>query len=107
MIDGKNFFDEPVKSDIRIYENIWKIETDQGNDYATGCLLEFLYFKQHYKLIVIDFSKQQALDPKEIQQINFTGNLDWAECAKETILDLSQGTVTVLWKNFCFNKILI
>ena len=95
MIDGKNIFDEPVKSDIRTYEN------------ATGCLLDFLYFKQHYKLIIIDFSKQQALDPKDIQQINFTGNLDRAECAKETILDLSQGTVTVLWKNFCFNKILI
>ena len=69
MIDGKNFFHEPVKSGIRTYENIRKTETGQGNDYATGCLLDFLYFKQHYKLIAIDFSKQQALDldPKEIQ----------------------------------------
>ena len=48
----------------------------QGTDYTTGCLLDYPYFKKYYKLIVIDFSKQDS-DPKAIQKINFNGNLDW------------------------------
>ena len=78
MIDGKNFFDQPVKSDMRTYANICKIATGQGDDYTTGCLLDCNYFKKHYKMIAIDLSKQQELDakPKAMQQINFTGNLD-------------------------------
>ena len=49
-----------------------------GHDYATGCLLHYPYFKKHFKVIAIDLGKQQELDadPKAIQQINFTGNLD-------------------------------
>ena len=58
MIDGKNFFDQSVKSDMRTYDNIRKIETGQG----TGCLLDYPFFKEHYKPIAIDLSKQQALD---------------------------------------------
>ena len=78
MIDGKNFFDQPVKSNIRTYDNIRKILTGQGDDYTTDCLLDYKYFKKNYKMIAIDLSKQQALDAdsKAIQQINFTGNLD-------------------------------
>ena len=74
MIDGKNFFDQPIKSYIKKYENIRKITTGQGDDYTTGCLLDYNYFKKNYKMIAIDLSKQQALhaDPKAIQQINFT-----------------------------------
>ena len=55
---------------MRTYDNIRKIATDQRDDYATGCLLDYPYFKENYKLIAIDLSKQQALDadPKEIQQ---------------------------------------
>ena len=77
MIDGKNFFDQPIKNDIKTYENIRKIATGQGDDYTTRCLLDYNYFIKHYKMIAIDLSKQQALDadPKAIQQINFTGNL--------------------------------
>ena len=77
-IDGKNFFDQPVKNDKVIYENIRKITTGQGDDYTTGCLLDYTYFKKYYKMIAVDLSKQQALDadPKAIQQINFTANLD-------------------------------
>ena len=77
MIDGQNLFDQPVKSYLRTYENIKETATGQGDDYTTGCLLDYNYFKEYYKLIAIDLSKQQALDadPKEIQQINFTGNL--------------------------------
>ena len=72
MIDGKNFFDQPVKNNKATYENIRKIATGQGDDYATGCLLDYIYFKNYYKMIIVDLSKQQALDadPKAIQQIN-------------------------------------
>ena len=107
MIDGKSFFNQPVKSDIRTYDNIRKIETGQGNDYTSGCLLDYNYFNNYYKMIAIDLSKQQALDadPKAIQQINFTEKLDQVEGAtmffiteeaKKTVLDFSQGTVKAL-----------
>ena len=107
MIDGKNFFDQPINSMIKTYENIRKITIDQGDDYTTGCLLDYTYFKKYYKMIAIDLSKQQALDadPKAIQQINFTANLDRAgntrfyfifEEAKETVFEFAQETVKVL-----------
>ena len=107
MIDGKNVFDQPVKNDKVTYENIRKIATGQGDDYTTGCLLDYTYFKNYYKMIAIDLSKKQALDadPKAIQQINFTENLDRTgntriyfilEETKETIFKFSQGAVKVL-----------
>ena len=107
MINGENFFDQPIKNNNVTYDNIRKIATGQGDDYATGCLLDYPYFKDTYKMIAVDLSKQQALDadPRAIQQINFTANLDRAgntrvyfilEEAKETILDFSQGTVKLL-----------
>ena len=78
MIDGKNFFDQPINSDLKTYDNIRKISTGKVDDYTTGCLLDYIYFKNYNKMIAIDLSKQQALDaePKAIQQINFTANLD-------------------------------
>ena len=78
MIDGKNFFDKPIKNDKITYDNIRKIAIGQGDDYTTGCLLDYVYFKKYQKMITIDLSKQQALDadPRAIQQINFTANLD-------------------------------
>ena len=105
--DGKNFFDQLKKDDKITYENIRKIATSQGDDYTTGCLLDYAYFKNYYKMIAIDLSKQQALDVdrRAIQQINFTANLDRAgntrinfilEETKETVLDFSQGTIKVL-----------
>ena len=80
MIDGKNVFNQPVKDDKVTYENIRKIATCQGDDYTTDCLLDYIYFKNYYKMIAVDLSKQQALDadPKAIQQINFTENFDRA-----------------------------
>ena len=107
MIDGKNFFDQPINSNIKTYENIRKIATGKGDDYTTGCLLDYSYFKEHYKMIAIDLSKQQALDadPRAIQQINFTANLERVgntimffiiEQAKKNVSDFSQGTVKVL-----------
>ena len=107
MIDGRNFFDQPINSMNKTYENIRRTATGQGDDYTTGCLLDYSYFKENYKMIVIDLSKQQALDadPRAIQQINFTANLDRdgnitmffiIEQAKETVFEFSQGTVKVL-----------
>ena len=78
MIGGKNVFDQPIKNDKVTYENIRKIATGRGDDYTTGCLLDYIYFKKYYKMIAVDLSKQQALDadPKTIQQFHFTANLD-------------------------------
>ena len=107
MIDGKNFFDQPIDSMAKTYEKIRNIAIDHRDDYMTGCLLDYAYFKGNYKMIAIDLSRQQELDadPRAIQQINFTANLDRAgnttiffiiEEAKETIFKFSQGTVKVL-----------
>ena len=107
MIDGESFFDQPINNNLKTYENIRKIATGKGDDCTTGCLLDYSYFKDHYKMIAKDLSKQQALDsdPRAIQRINFAANLDRAadttmffiiEEAKETVLDFSQGTVKVL-----------
>ena len=80
MINGENFFDEPVKDNKVRYENIRKIATGKGDDYTTGCLLDYPYFKDSYKMIAVDLNKQQTLDadPRGNQQINFTANLDRA-----------------------------
>ena len=107
MIDGINLFHRPIKNDLKTYDNFRMVATGQGDDYTIGCLLDYPYLKKYYQLIAIDLSKQQKLDadPKAIQQINFTGNLDRAEGstmffiieeAKETVLDFSKGTVKVL-----------
>ena len=78
MIDGKIFFGQPVKNDLIKYENIRKIATGQGDDYTTGCLLDYNYFKNYDMIIATDLRKQQVLDadPKAIQQINFSASLD-------------------------------
>ena len=60
--DGKNFFDQSDKSDSRTYDNIRKMSIGQRDDYTTGCLLDYNYFKKYYKIIAIDLSKQQELD---------------------------------------------
>ena len=107
MNDDKIFFDQPLNSMTKTYENIRKISASQGDDYTTVCLLDYFYFKDHYNMIPIDLSKQQGFDadPRTIQQVNFTANLDkegnttiffTIEEAKETVLSFSQGTVKVL-----------
>ena len=80
MINGENFFDQPIKNNKVTYDNIRKIATGQGDNYTTGCLLDYPYFANTYTMIAVDLSKQQALDadPRAIQQINFTANLDRA-----------------------------
>ena len=62
MIDGKNFFDQPVKNNKITFGNIRKLATGQRDDYTTGCLLDYIYFKNYYKMAAVDLSKQQALD---------------------------------------------
>ena len=62
MIDGRNFFNQPVQNDLKIYDDIRKIATGQGDDYRTGCSLDFPCFKKYYKLLAIDLSKQQKLN---------------------------------------------
>ena len=93
---------------MKILEKLLPIK---GDDYTSGCLLDYTYFKIYYKMIVVDLNKQQALDadPKAIQQINFTANLDRPnntrfyfifEEAKETVFEFSQRTVKVLQMQF-------
>ena len=113
MIDGWNFFNQLVKNNLITYCNIKKITAGHRDDQITGCLLDYNlldynYFNNYYKIISVDLSEQQALDidPKAIQQINFTANLDRnadtamffiIEETKETILVVSQVTFKVLW----------
>ena len=60
MVDGKNFFDQSINNDFKTYENIRKIATGKGDDYTTGCLLDYHYFEEKCKMIVINLRKQQA-----------------------------------------------
>ena len=101
LIDGKSFFDLPVKNEEEAYEKI--IEMSNNNDYTTGNLLDFAYFKKNYKLIAIDLSKQTKL--KDPQQINFIGKLlkntgatmfFIIEKSEETTFNFSQNSVTII-----------
>ena len=103
----ETFFDQPMNSMTKTNDTIRKVSTGQGDDYKTGCLLDYSYFKENYNMIAIDLSKQQALDsdPREIQQINFTANLEREgnttmffiiQQARETVFEFLQGTVKVL-----------
>ena len=73
MVDGRNLFDQPINSMNKTYGNIRRIATGQGDDYTTGCLLDYSYFNENdcnrYEMIAIDLSEQQALDadPRAIQ----------------------------------------
>ena len=87
-----------------IHEEIRKIQTRQGDDYTTGCLLDFAYFNKKYRLIAADTGKQKALDTdsRAIQQIIFTGkaaettkNFYILQKSKETIVQFSKGTAKV------------
>ena len=80
MINGENFLDKLEKVNKVTYENIRKFATGQGDDYTTGCYLDYPYFKDTYKVIAVDLSKQQALDadPRANHRISFTANLDRA-----------------------------
>ena len=70
MLDGKNYFDQPIKDNKVTHENIRKVTTGQGDHYTTGCLLDYIYFKNYYKMIAVDLSKQQALDADPLKLFN-------------------------------------
>ena len=95
IIDGRNFYDNPIESDIEKHRELKKVMTGKGEDYTTGSLLVFNYFNKYYKLVAVDLSKQKELDadPRAIQQIEFKYTLGknstiyWVlEKSKETIL---------------------
>ena len=93
-IDGRNFYDQPINDSIKQYDKVRKISTGKGDDYTTGCLLDFAYFEKNYRLIAADLSKQKALDAdsRAIQQIIFTGKIK----ATEANTKFSKGTTKVL-----------
>ena len=104
IIDGRNFYDNPIESDIEKYRELKKVMIGKGEDYTTRSLLDFNYFDKHYKLVAVDLSKQKELDanPRVIQQIEFKDMLGtnstiyWVlEKSKETILEFYKGTVRV------------
>ena len=104
-IDGRNFYDQAINDSIKQYDEIRKISTGQGDDYTTGCLLDFAYFENNYGLIAADLRKQKVLDAnsRAIQQIIFTGNVTALtivfyilEKSKETILEFAKRTTKVL-----------
>ena len=105
IIDKLAFFDLPIKTEEEAYEKI--IDISRNNEYTTGNLLDYDYFKKYYKLIAIDLSKQQVLQENEdlMQQINFVGRLEEAanvfiiiEKKEETILEFSQNFANVMYK---------
>ena len=105
LIDGRNFYDQTISDEIKKYDEIRKITTGQGDDYTTGCLLDYQYYKDHYQLIAVDLSKQKELDadPRAIQQIEFYGMLNTNsqvctvfEKSKETVLEFYKGTAKAM-----------
>ena len=119
-MNEEKFYDQAIDSDIKRYEDIRKLTTVQDEGYITGCLLDYAYIKNNYRLIAADLSRQKELDadPKAIQQVEFVGQLKKLdrednvtdatgndqsmlvltilEKKKKTRLKLSQGSVTVL-----------
>ena len=104
IIDGRNFYDNPIESDIEKYKELKKVMIGKGEYYTTGSLIDYDYFKKYYKLVAVDLSKQKELDadPRAIQQIEFKYILEtnstiyWVlEKSKETILEFYKGTVKV------------
>ena len=77
LIDRRNFYDQPINDLVKQYDEIKKTATGQGDDYTTGCLLDYQFFKDHYNLIAVDFSIQKVLgaDSRAIEQIEFYGML--------------------------------
>ena len=84
LIDGRNFYDQPINDIIKQYDEVRKVSTGYGDDYTTGCLLDYAYFKDNYRLIAVDLSKQKALDadPRAIEQIVFQGVVGGADNRK-------------------------
>ena len=93
LIDGRNFYDQPINDIIKQYDEVRKVSAGYGDDYTTVCLLDYAYFKDNYRLITVALSKQKYLDadPRAIQQIVFQ---EVVKRAAGTIF--SKGTTKVL-----------
>ena len=109
LIDGIHFYDQPINDIIKQNDEVRKVSVGYGDDYTTGCLLDYAYFKDNYRLTSVDLSKQKALDADQraIQQLVFQGVVGGAnntkiilytilEKSKETILEFAKGTAKVL-----------
>ena len=93
MIDGRNFYDQPINGIRKQYDEVRKVSTRYGDDYTTGCLLDYAYFKYNYRLILVDLSKQNA-DQRAIQQIVFVvGGANNTKIRLYTILEKSKETI--------------
>ena len=95
----KNFYDQPINSDIKRYEKFRKLTTGQGEDYTTRFLLDYGYIKNHYRLIAIDLGRQKELDadPKAVKQTEFVGQLKKLNADNNN--DESMSILTFLEKN--------
>ena len=105
LIDARNFYDQSIFDQIKKYDEIRKIVTGKGDNYTTGCLLDYQYLRDHYQLICCNLSQQRELDAdeKSNQQVEFYGKLGSnsqvctvLEKLKETVLEFSKGTIKVL-----------
>ena len=108
--DGRNCYDQLINNQkandlIKQYDELREVSTGQGDDYTSGCLLDFDYFKTNYRLIAADVSKQKSLDTdsRGIQQIIYTGKVNTVvvifciyEKSKEAVLEFYKGTTKVL-----------
>ena len=105
LIEERKFYNQPINDLIKQYAEVRKVSTGYGDDYTTGCLLDYAYFKDNYRLIAVDLSKQKAFDadPRAIQQIVFHRVVEGddntktrlyaiLEQSKETMLEFSKGT---------------
>ena len=77
LIDGINFYDQPISNQIKMFDEIRKTATGKGDDNTTGCLIDYQYFKDNYQLIAVDLSKQKELDAdtRAIHHVEFYGML--------------------------------
>ena len=105
LIDRRIFYDQPINDLVKQYDKIRKTATGQGDDYTTGCLLDYQYFKDHYNQIAVDLRKQKELDAdsRAFQQTEFYGMFKAnsqvctvLEKSKETMLEFYKGTAKVL-----------
>ena len=105
LIDGLGFYDNPVSDKTTKYEELLKLTTVKDEDHPTGCLLDYKYYKDHYLIIACDLPKQKELDadPRIIQQLECilmlkrnAQDLTILEKFKETVLEFSKGTTSVL-----------
>ena len=104
LIDGRNFYGQPINDLMKQYDELRKVSTVQGDDYTTGYLIDYAYFKDNYRLIAVDLSKRKALDadPSAIQQIVFqwvAGGSDNIKIRLNTILEKSKESLRILQRN--------